>query len=126
MADADMIIDAMREQVLQRLEPAMVAVGDDIFHALQLSLSTPYPPASVPGESPHLRTGELRLGISVETERRGEDTVVTTVKSERPSTPGVPETLENTLNRPILRDMERDMAEGGYVASLQDALGVAA
>lgn len=46
-----------------RLITALNNTADAIAADAQQSVGTPYPPASEPGEAPHLRTGELQQSI---------------------------------------------------------------
>lgn len=46
----------LRAEMRRRL----TAAGAVVVNAVRLRLSEPYPPESAPGESPHMRTGELR------------------------------------------------------------------
>jgi hypothetical protein len=125
MADADMLFDALRERVMQRVEAAMNAVGDEIVDVLHEMLDVNYPPASVEGEPPHHRTGALQRGVSQETFPGSEDTITTTVMSIREGTPGVPEVLEGPLNRPYMSRIQIELPDT-YPAMLMEALGVAA
>lgn len=70
------------EQVVNNLEVAVTAYGKEMVATVQQDLSTPYPPASAPGESPHKRTGALAEGVSSEC-RKDFSSITLTIKSER-------------------------------------------
>jgi hypothetical protein len=56
-------------QVDREIEKRLGKCGEMLASQIRRNLSGPYPPASLPGEFPHLRTGKLRQ--SVHWERMG-------------------------------------------------------
>lgn len=55
--------------IFEGVGDALEKAGMEMAFEISEEISTPYPPASVPGEPPHLRTGTLRdsVGYSVVT-----------------------------------------------------------
>lgn len=62
-------VKAIRQRLRHNANAAML-VG---VNAIKLKLSEPWPPASAPGEAPHVRTGTLRRGVTgrVEDDSKG-------------------------------------------------------
>ncbi len=61
---------AFTNKVKERIEFNLKTVGMFLINALEAQVSTPYPPASRVGESPHRRTGTLRGGFKMVIKRR--------------------------------------------------------
>lgn len=61
---------AFTEKVKKRVEKNLATVGIFMINALMAQVSTPFPPASRVGESPHRRTGTLRSGFKMTIKRR--------------------------------------------------------
>ena len=59
--DVDPVVNATRHDMAKRLNKA----GQHVRNVLVRKLSSPWPPASTPGEMPHARTGKLRQSINV-------------------------------------------------------------
>ena len=75
----------------QKTDAGLQAVGAaSVSHIMGL-LSTPFPPASTPGEPPHLRTGRLASGVYYQVNSSEQ---VTIVSSRVDGDPMVPEWLE--------------------------------
>lgn len=56
-------IDKLSAESKEKLLRIFNAVGKQAVEEIKDSLAVPYPPPSSPGESPHLRTGELQASI---------------------------------------------------------------
>lgn len=54
-------VEAYIRKVMQE---RLVVVAKMLLEKLRRNISTPYPPASNPGEFPHLRTGNVRMGLT--------------------------------------------------------------
>jgi hypothetical protein len=54
----------VRLRLKQALLEALQEIGGRIEDSIAAKISDAYPPASVPGEQPHRRTGALRAGLS--------------------------------------------------------------
>lgn len=89
------------EQVRQAALSALRDVGETVRQSMQERLSTAYPPASVPGEDPHSRTGALLAGVMFEIIEQG-DLVILQVSSQRNGSDRVPGILR-WMNRPYLQ-----------------------
>lgn len=50
-------------EIRQAIGDIMEKVAAHIVRKIKADLNTPYPPASVPGEAPHRRTGNLRASV---------------------------------------------------------------
>jgi hypothetical protein len=101
------VSDKARKWLDRRLPQAMEALGIRCAGMVTQELDTPYPPASVPGESPHRRTGNLQSGVE-HTESESDATATTTIRVTRAKASpsdgdNVPIILEEYLDRPILR-----------------------
>lgn len=55
--------DELQKRWREGAQAAVNAVSKEAVHLCQEAVSTPYPPASTPGEPPHKRTGEGQAGI---------------------------------------------------------------
>jgi hypothetical protein len=95
------------------LEGAMSVLGAKSSARVKASLAEPYPPASKPGESPHLRTGKLQAGVT-DTVSRQDDSVTLRITSDRAGTSIVPYVLEMKLDRFYMKpELIRLKAEAG-------------
>lgn len=61
---------AFTDRVKKRIEFNLETVGKLLINNLEAAVSTPWPPASRVGESPHRRTGTLRGGFKMTIKRR--------------------------------------------------------
>jgi hypothetical protein len=84
--------------------------------AVRESLGTPYPPASKPGEPPHLRTGRLRASVGSEVSGGGQDEGLTLTIS---ATAPYAKQLEPV--RPFLQPALERLA-GGLAGELADRI----
>ena len=57
---------ASKRQVHEAVGKRIVAATDAAHQHLQTKVSVPYPPASTPGEYPHMRTGEFKQSVQKE------------------------------------------------------------
>jgi len=53
------------------LDPGMKRAASHMVGVAQALVSTPFPPASSPGDPPHRRTGKLRSSINYKKKRKG-------------------------------------------------------
>lgn len=88
-------ISAMGNKFMEsRLPRAMEALGIQSAASISVSLDTAYPPASLPGEAPHKRTGNLRAGVDYRTFSDGNDFYCVVSSSRAQGDPDVPVFLE--------------------------------
>ncbi len=57
-------------EIRRAIGDIMENVAASIVRKIKADLNTPYPPASVPGEAPHKRTGNLRASVDYWINRR--------------------------------------------------------
>lgn len=111
------------------LVQAQALYGDEKASKMKVALSTPYPPASAPGEAPHSRTGALAEGVGSVTMPIA-DGVFTTIYSERVGGDSqVPWWLEHGTGkmapRPYMGPEVIDTARNGVHDIAQHARGAA-
>ncbi len=61
---------AFTRAVKKRVSFNLMTVGQFMINALEAQVSTPWPPASRVGESPHRRTGNLQRGFQMTIKQR--------------------------------------------------------
>lgn len=71
------------EQIAAIATAAMTAAGEECVNEIRQKISRTYPPASDPATPPHLRTGDLALGIH-STVDEFHDNVTLNIVSETP------------------------------------------
>lgn len=104
------------EEIERRIIEVFSNFGEEIVDTIKSRISFPYPPASIRGLPPHLRTGDLRKGITWRPGDDGRNPSLTIGSSAEYS-----ETLEGPLNRPFIGIAR---IEGPLLISrLQDAFG---
>jgi hypothetical protein len=84
------------------LQSALEDVASDSVENVKARISTKYPPASVEGEAPHLRTGKLKEGVHRDEAIASTGRIEVDIISDRAGTPNVPSVLENVLHRPYM------------------------
>ena len=95
-SNRDRFMSRVRDAVYESMRETARAANEDIRE----EISVAYPPASMPGRPPHLRTGNLWDGVSDETEFDGSAGIVSTLMSERAAgDPAVPFYLEFGTSR---------------------------
>lgn len=65
--------DAVLASVAAAVAQGLGAAGRVMATNTKRDISTPYPPASRPGQPPHMRSGGLRSGVTSRVERSGHD-----------------------------------------------------
>jgi hypothetical protein len=90
------------EQFRSLLASALEDVADKSVQNVKERISTKYPPASVEGEAPHLRTGKLKEGVHRDEAIASTGRIEVDIISDRAGTPNVPSVLENVLHRPYM------------------------
>ncbi len=91
-----------RTKKREQVEAALMAAGAEMTAELKESISEPYPPASAPGEPPHLRTGQLAAGIGSRVTRQANGSQLT-IFSMRVGRSIVPRALEFGTSRMAAR-----------------------
>lgn len=86
-------------RVRQALVGALNDIGERAVEELRESISTPYPPASEPGERPHRRSGALAGGVthSVQVESEGLELIIEVAREG--GNPSIPAFLEHGTSR---------------------------
>lgn len=96
-------IEGLKARIYAVIDPALRAEEEQ----LRKDISTPWPPASAPGQPPHRRTGRLHTGIMKFTGIHG-NSVRGIMVSQRPGgDPAVPSYLEHGTNRMAARPYMR-------------------
>lgn len=87
-------IEDFAASVREAIVAASREMGRLIVQSTRERISIAYPPASVPGESPHRRTGELMNGVGFEVEAAFFGVETTISSSRGVDDPRVPQFLE--------------------------------
>ncbi len=61
---------AFTRRVKNKVEQNLKILGQEIRGALQVAVDDPFPPASVVGDQPHRRSGDLKRGFKFVTKQR--------------------------------------------------------
>lgn len=101
--------DNILDLITDRLKAGMSEVAEHHCELTREAISVPYPPASSPGNPPHLRTGNLASGIA-HSQTADEEYITETFTFDRPGgDPHVPTYLEegtpNMAERPYVKPM---------------------
>lgn len=119
MSQLEQIFDTIEAQIGRTVED----YAPQVVAAIQNDLSTDYPPSSVPGESPHRRTGNLWRGVSARVVRT-RDAVEMIIRSERVGgNPDVPFYLNFQMNRPYFSKAEIDV-QNNFAPTIVRALAL--
>jgi hypothetical protein len=67
--------ERIRNRIKQQIDDGLDVVAEGSKERIKHSISTPYPPASQPGEPPHERSGELMRSIQAAAANKGQVSV---------------------------------------------------
>jgi hypothetical protein len=84
-----------RAELILRLQENLEEAARVISDQIESSITTPYPPASTPGQSPHLRTGRLWQSWDILVQPEELTAYIGTDVEYAPI-------LENEMNRPFI------------------------
>src|SRR4051812_47974766 len=90
------------QRIKSKTLKAIKAAGQDTENYIRQSISIPYPPASSPGQPPHMRSGELLAGIGHSVDEQG-DGIVLSVTSQAPHSTYLEYGTAHMAPRPFMR-----------------------
>lgn len=97
--DKSKILDGVRAKAVKAFKRA----GNDAEKRIKDSLSTPYPPASVPGEPPHERTGRLMKSVRNNVATNGKYEIDLKLIADAPEAVWMEYGTEHIAPRPFMR-----------------------
>lgn len=98
------------EQIAAIATRAMTEAGEEVVNEIRQKISRAYPPSSDPGTPPHLRTGDLALGIHSHVDEF-HDNVTLTIVSETPYGLFLRDGTDRMAARDFFGDNDRDLTE---------------